>query len=79
MFIGEKPAFTTRPVSPGDNSSRPSRLSQPAPAEQRFDALGELLFSLVRCARALELDPELALRRATSLFRAALDGAEVPR
>jgi len=33
---------------------------------------------LVRCARALELDPELALRRATSRFRATLDDAEVP-
>jgi XTP/dITP diphosphohydrolase/tetrapyrrole methylase family protein/MazG family protein/ATP diphosphatase len=54
-------------------------LAQPAPAEQRFDTLGELLFVLVRCGRALELDPELALRRATSRFRAALDGAEVPR
>ncbi|HVC85594.1 MAG TPA: MazG family protein [Solirubrobacteraceae bacterium] len=54
-------------------------LSQPAPTEQRFDTLGELLFVLVRCGRALELDPELALRRATSRFRTALDGAEVPR
>jgi uncharacterized protein YabN with tetrapyrrole methylase and pyrophosphatase domain len=47
--------------------------------QERFDALGELLFVLVRCGRALELDPELALRRATSRFRAAFDGAEVPR
>ena len=55
-----------------------AQLAKPAPAAARFDALGELLFVLVRCARALELDPELALRRATSRFRATLDGGEVP-
>jgi nucleoside triphosphate diphosphatase len=54
------------------------QLSKPAPAAARFAALGELLFVLVRCARALELDPELALRRTTSRFRATLDDAEVP-
>jgi XTP/dITP diphosphohydrolase/tetrapyrrole methylase family protein/MazG family protein/ATP diphosphatase len=37
--------------------------------EARFEEIGELLFALVRCARALEVDAELALRRATSRFR----------
>ena len=40
----------------------------PEPGE-RFDALGELLFALVGCARALDVDPELALRQATTRFR----------
>jgi XTP/dITP diphosphohydrolase/tetrapyrrole methylase family protein/MazG family protein/ATP diphosphatase len=37
--------------------------------EQRFDELGELLLAVVRCARALEVDGELALRRASGRFR----------
>jgi MazG family protein len=46
-----------------------------APAgETRFDALGELLFALVRCARASGVDAELALRGATSRFRTAVAG-----
>jgi XTP/dITP diphosphohydrolase/tetrapyrrole methylase family protein/MazG family protein/ATP diphosphatase len=36
---------------------------------ERFDAVGELLFALVQCARALDVDPELALRQATTRFR----------
>ena len=45
------------------------RLSQLQGRDERFDELGELLFAVVRCARALGVDPELALRRATSRFR----------
>jgi MazG family protein len=41
--------------------------------EARFDALGELLFALVRCARAFGLDAELALRRAATRFREAVE------
>jgi uncharacterized protein YabN with tetrapyrrole methylase and pyrophosphatase domain len=43
--------------------------ASPAGTQQRFAALGELLFLLVRCARALDLDAELALRQATRRFR----------
>jgi MazG family protein len=56
-----------------------ARLAQQAATEERFDALGELLFVLVRCARALDVDPELALRRATSRFREAVETTGVPR
>jgi MazG family protein len=56
-----------------------ARLEQAAGTRERFDALGELLFVLVRCARALEVDPELALRRATSRFREALETTGAPR
>jgi MazG family protein len=41
--------------------------------EGGFDALGELLFALVRCARAFGLDAELALRRAADRFREAVE------
>jgi MazG family protein len=41
----------------------------PVGRQQRFAALGELLFLLVRCARALDVDPELALRQTTRRFR----------
>jgi MazG family protein len=56
-----------------------ARLAHAAQTRERFDALGELLFVLVRCARALEVDPELALRRATSRFCEALETAGAPR
>jgi MazG family protein len=41
--------------------------------EARFDALGELLFALVRSARAFGLDAELALRHATTRFRQTIE------
>jgi uncharacterized protein YabN with tetrapyrrole methylase and pyrophosphatase domain len=44
-------------------------LQAPAGREQRFEQIGEALFELVRCARAFDVDPELALRRATARFR----------
>jgi XTP/dITP diphosphohydrolase/tetrapyrrole methylase family protein/MazG family protein/ATP diphosphatase len=37
--------------------------------EERFRAVGELLFAAVDAARALEVDPELALRDAAERFR----------
>ena len=37
--------------------------------EERFAAVGELLFAAVDAARALEVDPELALRDAAERFR----------
>jgi MazG family protein len=41
--------------------------------EERFDALGEALFALVRAGRACGVDPELALRAATVRFRATAE------
>ena len=49
------------------------RLSELDGRDARFDELGDLLFAVVRCARALDVDPELALRRATSRFRESLE------
>jgi MazG family protein len=37
--------------------------------QERFDALGELLFAAVNVARKLKVDPELALRAASGRFR----------
>jgi MazG family protein len=51
------------------------RLERAPSRAEGFAQLGEVLFALVRCARALELDPELALRRATTRFREAAEGA----
>jgi MazG family protein len=48
-----------------------ARLAQRHDRDARFDELGELLFTVVRCARALDVDPELALRRASTRFREA--------
>ena len=56
-----------------------ARLAHAAGTRERFDAFGELLFVLVRCARALDVDPELALRRTTSLFRESLETVGAPR
>jgi MazG family protein len=46
-----------------------ARLAEQTERDGRFAALGDLLFAVVRCARALDVDPELALRRATVSFR----------
>jgi MazG family protein len=37
--------------------------------DERFEAVGQLLFAAVDAARALEVDPELALRHAAERFR----------
>ncbi|HWE08138.1 MAG TPA: nucleoside triphosphate pyrophosphohydrolase [Solirubrobacteraceae bacterium] len=37
--------------------------------EERFQALGDLLFAVVNAARKLKVDPELALRSASGRFR----------
>jgi MazG family protein len=50
-----------------------ARLEEHEGREERFDEFGDLLLELVRCARSLEIDPELALRRASTRYR---DGAE---
>jgi MazG family protein len=41
----------------------------PAERDARFAAVGELLFAAVAAARALDVDPELALRAAGARFR----------
>jgi MazG family protein len=58
---------------------RLARLSEAKERDDRFDALGDLLFTLVRCARALDVDPELALRRASTRFREAAETVAAPR
>ena len=46
-----------------------SALASLGELEERFDAVGELLFAVVQCARALDVDAELALRQATARYR----------
>jgi MazG family protein len=43
--------------------------------EERFRELGDLLFAAVNVARKLKLDPELALRSASSRFRSRVTAA----
>ena len=45
---------------------------------QRFDAVGDTLFAAVAAARALDADPELALRAAADRFQHAIEG-DTPR
>jgi MazG family protein len=49
------------------------RLQESVGRDEHFEALGDALFELVRCSRSLGVDPELALRVASSRYR---DGAE---
>jgi MazG family protein len=49
--------------------ARADALGALAGPRESFDAIGELLFALVACARALDVDAELALRQATARFR----------
>jgi MazG family protein len=44
-------------------------------ADERFDELGDLLFSVVNVARKLKIDPELALRAASGRFRGRVTAA----
>jgi MazG family protein len=44
--------------------------------ERRAEELGDVLFAAVNVARSLDVDPELALRRATDRFRARVETAE---
>ena len=52
------------------------RLQELEGRDERFDELGELLLALVGCARSLGVDPELALREATTRYREAAEGLE---
>ena len=53
-----------------------ARLAALPGRDERFTEFGDLLFALVRCARALDVDPELALRRATARFRESHEAHE---
>jgi MazG family protein len=44
-------------------------------SEQRFQELGDLLFSVINVARKLHVDPELALRSSADRFRARVSAA----
>jgi MazG family protein len=44
--------------------------------EERFHALGDLLFAVVNAARKLKVDPELALRAASGRFRERVTAAD---
>jgi MazG family protein len=44
--------------------------------ERRAEELGDVLFAAVNVARKLDVDPELALRRATDRFRTRVETAE---
>jgi MazG family protein len=44
--------------------------------ERRADELGDVLFAAVNVARKLDVDPELALRRAAARFRERVESAE---
>jgi XTP/dITP diphosphohydrolase/tetrapyrrole methylase family protein/MazG family protein/ATP diphosphatase len=69
-------AHSDPPPAPfADVQASLTRLQEQTGRDERFDELGELLFALVGCARALELDPELALRQATTRFRASHERA----
>jgi XTP/dITP diphosphohydrolase/tetrapyrrole methylase family protein/MazG family protein/ATP diphosphatase len=44
--------------------------------ERRAEELGDVLFAAVNVARKLDVDPELALRRAANRFRVRVEAAE---
>jgi len=52
------------------------RLQEGEGRDECFEAVGEALFALVRCSRSLGVDPELALRRATTRYRETAEGLE---
>jgi MazG family protein len=53
--------------------ARLAQLLEADASEQRFEHVGELLFAAVGAARALGVDPELALRGAGDRFRARIE------
>jgi MazG family protein len=62
---------------------RLEQLARTNDRDERFEAMGDALFAVVAAARALGVDPELALRGAAGRFRERIDdnqheGAEDP-
>ena len=55
--------------------SRAAALDDSASREDGFERVGELLFAAVAAARALGVDPELALRQATLRFETRVNAA----
>jgi uncharacterized protein YabN with tetrapyrrole methylase and pyrophosphatase domain len=55
--------------------SRVAALEDSASKEDSFERVGELLFAAVAAARALGVDPELALRQATLRFETRVTAA----
>ena len=53
--------------------ARLARLLEADAAEQQFERVGDLLFAAVGAARALGVDPELALRAAAARFRERIE------
>ncbi len=58
-----------------DDELRELRADLDSP-ERRAEELGDVLFAAVNVARKLDVDPELALRRAAQRFRARVETAE---
>jgi MazG family protein len=57
----------------GDLRARLAALEEAADRDQRFTALGELLFAIVALGRELGVDPELALRQAATRVQTCED------
>jgi MazG family protein len=53
----------------GDVERLAGELREEGSRDERFEVVGKLLFAAVDAARALEVDPELALRHAAERFR----------
>jgi MazG family protein len=53
----------------GDVERLAGELREGGSRDERFEVVGQLLFAAVDAARALEVDPELALRHAAERFR----------
>jgi MazG family protein len=51
-------------------------VSEAGDPDARFEAVGDLLFSVVNVARKLKVDPELSLRSSADRFRARVSAAE---
>ncbi|MFL5825442.1 MAG: MazG family protein, partial [Thermoleophilaceae bacterium] len=59
--------------------SASERAEKASETDERFEAVGELLFAAVALAREEGVDPELALRRAADAWRQRLERSEVKR
>jgi MazG family protein len=84
-FGGSRAPDATLPAAFARLRERLGRLERAESRQERFAALGELLFAAVALARELDVDPELALRAAAERFRDSVerrmsgDSAEEPK